>query len=191
MEIKSESSNKVYEVEKIINCKFYKNKKYYLIKWLCYPITESTWEPKANIKHLSSMLKKFDANFPNSIDRDMYNIYCTANKKSRKKRSKKVPKNKEIKICTKSLSKTRKIEGFSKSELKNVYYEKLKNHLFIDISKRHINKEKNQLIIDLSSESTSFNGENLTILISKKENFNETETEEKNDENKLIKPILK
>ena len=56
MENTPESINKIYEVEKIINCKFYKNKKYYLIKWLCYPIPESTWEPKSNIKHLSKML---------------------------------------------------------------------------------------------------------------------------------------
>ncbi len=82
------------------------------------------------------------------------------------------------------------MEVFSKSELKDVYYEKLKNHLFIDFAKRHINKEKNQLVIDLSSEYTTFSGENLTILISKKENLNEAETAEKNDVNKLIKPIL-
>lgn len=188
MEIKSESSNKVYEVEKIINCKLYKNKKYYLIKWLCYPIPESTWEPKANIKHLSSMLKKFDANFPNSIDRDMYNIYCTANKKSRKKRSKKVSKNKEIKICTKSLSKTRKIEGFSKSELKDIYYEKLKNHFFINIVKRHINKPENQVVIDLSSNSTSHSEDNLSIFINEKDDAKESE--ETNEKNKLIRPIL-
>ena len=41
-----------YEVEKIINSKIYRNKKYYLIKWLCYPIHESTWEPKSNLKNL-------------------------------------------------------------------------------------------------------------------------------------------
>ena len=164
MEMFPNPINKVYEVEKIINCKFYKNKKYYLIKWLCYPITESTWEPKANIKHLSSMLKKFDANFPNSIDRDMYNIYCTANKKSRKKRSKKVPKNKEIKICTKSLSKTRKIEGFSKSELKenlfdyHVYFESDK-YLFCD--KTNLNKINEELfkitITDTDGKKYYFN----------------------------------
>ena len=44
MENNSDCFNKVYEVEKIITRKYYKNKKYYLIKWLCYPITESTWE---------------------------------------------------------------------------------------------------------------------------------------------------
>ena len=32
-----------YEVEKIINYKYIKNKKYYLIKWLYYPINQSTW----------------------------------------------------------------------------------------------------------------------------------------------------
>ena len=50
MECLYESSHNLYEVEKIINCKSYKNKKYYLIKWLCYPINKSTWEPKSNLK---------------------------------------------------------------------------------------------------------------------------------------------
>ena len=40
MEIMFDSSSNMYEVEKIINCKTYHNKKYYLIKWLCYPINE-------------------------------------------------------------------------------------------------------------------------------------------------------
>ena len=188
MENTSESLNKIYEVEKIINCKFYKNKKYYLIKWLCYPILESTWEPKANIKHLSAMLKKFEDNYPNSVDENMYNIYCSEVKKMRKKRSKKVPKNKEIKSGIKSLSKSKKIEGFSKSELKDSYYEKLKNHLFINFVKRHINKPENQVIIDLSSNSTSHSEDNLSIFINEKDNLNDSE--DKNEKNKLIRPIL-
>ena len=49
MDIISDPWSGMYEVEKIINCKIYKNKKYYLIKWLCYPIYEATWEPKSNI----------------------------------------------------------------------------------------------------------------------------------------------
>ena len=48
MEINSDNINEIYEVEKIINFKYYKNKKYYLIKWLSFPISESTWEPKSN-----------------------------------------------------------------------------------------------------------------------------------------------
>ena len=101
---------------------------------------------------------------------------------------KKVPKNKEIKSGTKSLSNTKRIEGFSKSELKDVYYEKLKNHLFINFVKRHINKPENQVIIDLSSNSTSHSEENLSICINDKDNLNESE--DKNEKNKLIRPIL-
>ena len=187
MEINSDSTNKVYEVEKIINCKFYKNKKYYLIKWLCYPICESTWEPKSNIKHLGKILDKFESQYPYSIDQNMYNIYCEENKK-RKKRSKKDQKKKEIQNEIKSLSKTKKIEGFSKAELKDILYEKLKNHLFINIVKRHINKLENQIIIDFFSTSTSHSEDNVSILINEKEILNEAE--EKNDGNKLIRPIL-
>ena len=165
MEPTSDDINNVYEVEKIINCKFYRNKKYYLIKWLCFPILESTWEPKSSIKHLSSMINKFESEYPYSIDQDMYNIYCTEIKKrKRKRKGKKVSKSKEIRNEIKSLPKTRKIEGFTKSELKN------------------------KIVIDLSSDSTSISGDNLPIVNNKKENSNEPE--EKNDVNKLIKPVL-
>ena len=68
MEINSEYINEIYEVEKIINFKYYKNKKYYLIKWLSYPISESTWEPKSNIKYINDMLIKFEKEYPYSID---------------------------------------------------------------------------------------------------------------------------
>ena len=172
METTPDSANRVYEVEKIINYKIYKNKKYYLIKWLCFPIIESTWEPKSNIKHLSSLLNKFESEYPYSVDQEMYNIYCAEINKKGKRRSKNAKNAKEDKNRNKSLSSSKKIEGFSKSELKDIYYEKLKNHLFIDFVKRHIKKEKNQLVIALSSESTTFSGENLSILISRKENLN-------------------
>ena len=187
MEISSDSLNKIYEVEKIINCKFYKNKKYYLIKWLCYPISESTWEPKSSIKHLKEILAKFESEYPYSIDNDMYNIYCLEMDK-RKKRSKRGQKNREVKNGIKLLSKKKKIEGFSKAELKDVYYEKLKNHLFINMAKRHINKLESQIIIDLSSTTTSQSGDNISIFINENENENMNETEEKNDGNKLIRP---
>ena len=187
MEINSDYINEIYEVEKIINFKYYKNKKYYLVKWLCYPISESTWEPKSSLKHLSDMINKFEAEYPYSIDHNMYNIYCaTINK--RKKRSKKGQKKKEIKNGIKYLSKTKKIEGFSKTELEDVLYEKLKNHLFINIVNRHINKIENQLIVDLSSCATSYGEDNISILLNEKENL--SVTEEKNGANKLIRPIL-
>ena len=188
MEINSEFINEIYEVEKIINFKYYKNKKYYLIKWLSYPISESTWEPKSSLKYINDMLIKFEKEYPNSIDQNMYNIYCDEIK--RKKRNKTGKKNKRLNNGIKYLSKTKKIEGFTKSELKDVLYEKLKNHLFINITKRHINinKIENQVIIDLSRCNTSTSEENICNFIKTKENLNDTE--EKNDGNNLDKPIL-
>ena len=141
MDINPYNMNKIYEVEKIINFKYCKNKKYYLIKWLSYPISESTWEPKSNLKYINDMLIKFEKEYPNSIDQNMYNIYCDEINK-RKKRSKKGQKKKEMNKGISYLSKTKKIEGFSKTELEDVLYEKLKNHLFINITKRHINQIK-------------------------------------------------
>ena len=141
MDINSDNINEIYEVEKIINLKYYKNKKYYLIKWLSYPISESTWEPKSNLKYKNDMLIKFENEYPHSIEQNMYNIYCDEINK-RKKRSKTGKKNKRLNNGIKYLSKTKKIEVFSKNELKDVLYEKLKNHLFINITKRHINPIK-------------------------------------------------
>ena len=187
MDINPDYINEIYEVEKIINFKYYKNKKYYLIKWLCYPISESTWEPKSNLKYVNDMIIKFEAEYPYSIDHNMYNIYCAAINK-RKKRGKKGQKKKGIKNGIKYLSKTKKIEGFSKTELKDVLYEKLKNHLFINIVNRHINKIENGVVIDLSTCNTSPSDENISISISGNECSNDN-TEE-NDGNKLIKPIL-
>ena len=188
MDINSDNINEIYEVEKIINLKYYKNKKYYLIKWFSYPISESTWKLKSSLKYINDMLIKFEKEYPNSIDQNMYNIYCDEINK-RKKRSKKDKKNKGTKKGIKYLSKTKKIEGFSKTELKDVLYDKLKNHLFINITKRHINinKVENKVIIDLSTCNTSFSEENTSIYFNGKENL---DAEEKNDENKLIKPII-
>ena len=188
MGINSEYINEIYEVEKIINFKYYKNKKYYLIKWLSYPISESTWEPKSNLKYINDILIKFENEYPHSIDQNMYNIYCDEINK-RKKRSKTGKKNKRIKNGIKYLSKTKKIEGFTKTELKDILYDKLKNHLFINITKRHINQNKveNKVIIDLSTCNNSFSEENTDISFNGNENL---DTEEKNDGNKLIKPII-
>ena len=174
MEINSEYINEIYEVEKIINFRYYKNKKYYLIKWFSYPISESTWEPKSNLKYINDILIKFENEYPHSIDQNMYNIYCDEINK-RKKRNKTDIKNKRIKNGINYLSKTKKIEGFTKTELKDILYDKLKNHLFINIIKRHINKNENQVIIDLSTCNTSFSEENTSIYFNGKENLDAEE----------------
>ena len=187
MEKNSDSFNKVYEVEKIITRKYYKNKKYYLIKWLCYPITEATWEPKSNIKNLDLMLKKFEHEYPYSIDKEMYDIYYTETKK-RTKRSKKVKKDKEIQNEKKFLLKKKKLECFTESELNDIYYDKLRSHLYINKAKRKTGKLEYDCFIDLSSNTTINSEENISNFQDEKENINELE--EKEISNSLIVPIL-
>ena len=182
-----DSNNKEYEVEKIITRKYYKNKKYYLIKWLCYPITESTWEPISNIKNLDSMLKEFEHEYPYSIDKEMFDIYCTETKK-RKSKSHKIKKNKEIKSEKKFLSKKKKLECFTESELNNIYYDKLKSHLYINKINKKPNKLENDCFIDLSSTITTNSDENTSYYQDEKESI--IEVEGKENSNDLIVPIL-
>ena len=116
MEKNNNNSSDMYEVEKIINCKFYRNKKYYLIKWLCYPINQSTWEPKSNLKNLNYLIREFESEYPYSIDQNMYNIFCeeVINKKRSNKKAKIL---KESSNESKFIAKKRKIEFFSDFEL--------------------------------------------------------------------------
>ena len=72
--------------------------------------------------------------------------------------------------------------------MKDIYYDKLKNHLYINIPKRNLNKNENDLIIDLSSNMTSFSEDNITNFLEEKEDTNEGE--EINEKNQLIMPIL-
>ena len=158
MESIYKSCSNIYEVEKIINCKFYKNKKFYLIKWLYFPINESTWEPKSNLKNLKNLIYEFESEYPFSIDHDMYNIFCEEiNKKKRYKNKNKNKKNLlESQKENEYLGKKRKIEYFSDTELKDDYFDKLKTHLYINAEKKQ-SKSKNipkiNLIIDLSSSN--------------------------------------
>ena len=147
MEINAELCDEIYEVEKIIARKIYKSKKYYLIKWLYFPINESTWEPKSNLTNINYMMNKFEAEYPSSIDQYMYDIYCEEYKK-KIKRTKKSKKSQKVK---KLLSKKIKFECFSQSELKDIYYEKLKKHLHINNKEKNVN---NELMIEISSNKT-------------------------------------
>lgn len=176
MENKEQSLKEMYEVEKIINSKIYRNKKYYLIKWLCYPINESTWEPKSNLKNLNYMIDRFEAEYPYSIDQNMFHIYSEESKKRLKKRNK--AKNvKEVQKDIKFLSKKKKIEVFTDSELKDIYYDKLKAHLHLNMNKK---KSENEIIIELSSNSTQ----------SDENDSNIYENEEKSDFQGLIIPKI-
>jgi len=139
-----------YEVEKIINCKYIKNKKYYLIKWLCYPINQSTWEPKSNLESLEYMIEDFESKYPYSIDNFMYEIFCNDAE------TKKKLKNKNKNTNTKLLSKKRN-KNFNSSieELDKLNLDLLKTHLYIRGNKKQLNDNKQKdddLIIDLRTE---------------------------------------
>ncbi|CAG7817164.1 unnamed protein product, partial [Allacma fusca] len=48
-----------YEVEKILEVKFTKNKREFLVKWKGFSMTETTWEPEANLQHAKDLLDIF------------------------------------------------------------------------------------------------------------------------------------
>ena len=189
MELMHDSFTEMYEVEKIINCKTYHNKKYYLIKWLCYPINESTWEPKSNLKHLNYLIEEFEAEYPFSVDQNMYNIFCEEVKK--KKRAKNKAKNvKNAQNDDKLTTKKRKIECFSDLELNDHYLDRLKTHLHINTYKKKtkdIKQSNDDLIIDLSSTMTQCE-ENMNNNSS--EDLNMVISEEKANQSKLIMPKM-
>ena len=185
-----DSCCELYEVEKIINCKTFRNKKYYLIKWLCYPICQSTWEPKSNLKHLNYLIEEFEAGYPFSVDQEMYNIYCEEEKKLKLIK-------KKIKYSTndkKFLSKKKKKEYFSDSDFSDEGYDKLKSHLYINTSKKHTsdkNSLNDNLIIDLSSTNTPSEDNDCNISSQEPDKAKiQNENDEIDDKLKLIMPII-
>ena len=193
MEMMLDSFHEMYEVEKIINCKTFRNKKYYLIKWLCYPISQSTWEPKSNLKHLNYLIEEFEAGYPFSVDQGMYNIFREEVKKQKSIKR----RNKIIKNSTndkKFLSKKKKIEGFSDTDLIDEYYDKLKTHLYINTYKKQnseLNSLNESLIIDLSSTNTP-SEENVCNNSSQKQDIVkiQDENDKIDDKLKLVMPKL-
>jgi hypothetical protein len=185
------SSQNLYEVEKIINCKYFKNKKYYLIKWLCYPINQSTWEPKTNLKHLKYLIDEFEDQYPYTIDKSMYNIFCNEvnNKKKIKNKGK---KDKNLNSNLKFLSKKRIIEPFNDSELNNQYLNELKIHLHIKVDKKspvYIKNHEDDFYIDLT-ENTKDNEGNNNINIYEKDKYENNFEENKQKNFGLVKPIV-
>ena len=189
MEMTFDSFPDMYEVEKIINRKTFRNKKYYLIKWLCYPINQSTWEPLDSLKHLNYLLEEFESGFPLSVDQDMYHIFCKEVKK-KKRIKKKAKKIKESENEKNFLAKKKKIEYFSDIELNNHYFDQLKRHLYINIIEKQKGDSKSsndELIIDLSS--TNAPSEENVVNIPIQESFLMLD-EEKKDITKLIMPKM-
>ncbi len=189
--MENELSANLYQVEKIINCRYFKNKKYYLVKWLCYPINQSTWEPKSNLKHLKYLIDDFELKYPYTVDKIMYNTFCDSIKKN-KNAKKKNKLNKKSVPNQKLLSKKRNKDVFIEKDFEEPYFDRFKSHLYITVNKDHLNKmktEKGDLIIDLNIYHN--NEEEPLMNLNEKEEENETKNKEK-DKNysQLIKPIL-
>ena len=55
--------NGEYEVETILDCKWVRGRRQYLIKWKGYPNTENTWEPKTNL-NCSELVSEFHRRNP-------------------------------------------------------------------------------------------------------------------------------
>ena len=54
--------NDYFDVERIITRKFKGDKKYYLIKWVGYPLKDCSWEPATNLENIKIMVENFDNN---------------------------------------------------------------------------------------------------------------------------------
>jgi len=53
-------SREVYEAEKILDMKIWWGKRFYLIKWKDYDISDATWEPISNLQYILSDLLAYE-----------------------------------------------------------------------------------------------------------------------------------
>ena len=191
------NSNNFYEVETIITKKKLKRKNYYLIKWKDYPVIESTWEPTSNLKNVHFMIRDFESDYPESIDKELFEIFKNNSTSTNIEKS-----------CKRNLLKKKKFRGkIIKNDRKENFREKnqndeldmLKEHLYIIIKEKNQEKKieenysKNLMIDLLETESPS-----TTIKESEKEkesrscmifkNFNKDDQIHK--ENQLIMPKI-
>ena len=86
------------------------------------------------------------------------------------------------------MSKKKKPECFTKSELNDAYYDKLKSHVYINITNKKLTKPENDGFIDLCSTITTVSEENTSYFQDDKESI--IEVEEKEYSKDLIAPIL-
>ena len=79
----------LFEIESIITRKIRGNKKYYLIKWKGYPISDCTWEPLSHLSNIRDMVQNFDKNYPLSIDKKALNKFKVLYRKYKLEKRKK------------------------------------------------------------------------------------------------------
>lgn len=198
-----EESKNLYIVEKIIASKILYRQKLYLIKWKNYPLSNSTWEPKNNLKDISDLVEDFEKGFPETVDKKMLKDFKNLNKVNKKRKNLKTIHRSQRK---KNLNKNRILETTKVKIPFSVFYPEdtqdnvnLINETFDDSNINNViidinnieNKEKTKEINDriiicnslVESESYMLQRK-LKIPLKGKENINE------NLKEKLIFPIV-
>ena len=164
-----------YDVENIITRKFIGNNKVYLIKWVGYPVKDCTWEPIAHLRSINNLIKNFEENFPNSIDKRLLKKYCRAiNYGIRRKMKRK-------KQCIKK-------RGLKNKNIIN------NNHIIIDLENSIIINEKNKIRKEKANEKSKNLMEIKNIEIEEeKSDFCESSNDfihQESSDIKLRKPII-
>ena len=128
-----------FEVEKIITRKVDGNDKFYLVKWVGYPLKDCNWEPISHLQKIPDMIENFDQNFPDSIDKKRLRKYLYISNLISKKRShiikiknpflkkrvlknKKIAKNEDIIICIDNINYLNKNNEEAKDEKLSIVF---------------------------------------------------------------------
>ena len=123
------SEDKLYLVEKILNRRIKNGKLEYKIKWIGYPMSESTWEPMRNLETAQNLVAEYDRTHP--IEEQDKSSKSTSKQKS-----------------ATFINKKRKEENDEKNEQINQKEEPSKNIDFYLKEKENANILKKAYIID-------------------------------------------
>ena len=58
-----DESNGYYTVEKLVDMKIEKGKKFFKVKWKGWPMEDCTWEPEVALKNVKNQVKSFEADY--------------------------------------------------------------------------------------------------------------------------------
>lgn len=138
----SESSEDVYDVERIVDDRMVKGKKQYLIKWVGYPESDNTWELKSNL-FCTDLLQEYERK-------------KLEEKKKGEKISSPLPK--------KEQKKSEEVQNVSKSTKKEVRKEDKKDDKkhdkkeddSVNFVSKNARKEKEPKVVDKSTKSLDY-----------------------------------